>query len=501
MESAAQRAAAVWAIGQELLTQVPIPQHKMNDEWFGAWAKGDTNVDYEVQSVLLDKSASFDCKVSIPTLKRLVSEQVFARPVTAAPMLDKQLQLDKFALLMKQLQHDEIVFQKWLRKLEDVKTSHEHAEHVWKLTRRQKCEGAADWFLESCCKLIVWDKTKSELNVAEVLNFKRDKICLKLSCSTADAPAILWLNHAAPAVIPKEIAHMQIGLLHWQLTEVMTSVALCLLPVFTHQKGRLHLEERMLIEMLAAGHVNLDWLFALQFSAKSDQRDMRPMFYHGRFIFSSPLDLSKNPFWNCDLRRAQRTPEIPQLAAKHMREVESLAADALPTSTSTEYISHASKYFQIGQQACENVLTSVLTNAAADTLGPAVLVIDMLVRNGDMLLAFTKERSNRNNLFYLGFCTDQDELMFCEQVVKDQLVESYESGTALPNGDRLETKVNPDLLDPLPPKPNLNVLAACHCEFGPFCTMIVLFFSNCWASFFMFETIHSPYCAMSGDQR
>ena len=52
------------------------------------------------------------------------------------------------------------------------------------------------------------------------------------------------------------------------------------------------------------------------------------MVYHGRFVFPAPLDLGKNPFFHCQLRKDQRTAEVKQLPAREMRRLEKLLVPA-----------------------------------------------------------------------------------------------------------------------------------------------------------------------------
>ena len=65
----------------------------------------------------------------------------------------------------------------------------------------------------------------------------------------------------------------------------MQSAALVINPVFTYSKGKLHLEEGKLVDLLAKGNHNLDWQFSIIFKGKSDDRDLRPMVYPGQFVF------------------------------------------------------------------------------------------------------------------------------------------------------------------------------------------------------------------------
>ena len=149
-----------------------------------------------------------------------------------------------------------------------------------------------------------------------------------------DIPYIIFGNWTAPALMHASVQEASVQILTWGLHDNLNSVGVALGPVFTYNKGKLHLEEAKLLESLAGGQHNLDWQFSVVFGQKCDQRDLRPMVYPGRFVFSSAVtDLQKNIFFHCNLRKDQRTPEISQLAGKQMKEVIDMAADALPHCT------------------------------------------------------------------------------------------------------------------------------------------------------------------------
>ena len=95
----------------------------------------------------------------------------------------------------------------------------------------------------------------------------------------------------------------------------MQSAAVVINPVFTYSKGQLHLEEQKPVDLLAKGNHNLDWQFSILFKEKSDDRDLRPMVYPGRFVFPSPLRGPKNNlFFICELRKSHWTEEVKQPA-------------------------------------------------------------------------------------------------------------------------------------------------------------------------------------------
>ena len=186
------------------------------------------------------------------------------------------------------------------------------------------------------------------------MDFRRDNIASKLAIQASSIPSLLVLNWATPCLVSIPIQDNQISLLSWALNENMQSAAVVINPVFTYNKGKLHLEEGKLVDLLAKGNHNLDWQFSIIFKEKNDDRDLRPMVYPGRFVFPSPFgDPKKNMFFMSELRKSHRTEEVKQLTAKGMKVVEDLAEDALPPTTEVRdsTVHGAAKYCQLGVAA------------------------------------------------------------------------------------------------------------------------------------------------------
>lgn len=459
VEETSLKAAVAVNLLEEFLNMVPVDPVKAQKEWLEAWSSGDSKIDIELDGLILEKSDSLDLR-QIPTFKRLSDEHCFTKPMAKTQHQEASLQWDEYNLLVKQIEYDEQVFKTYEKKIAAVQASRDHASFKWKVDRRNQCLEAAELFMESCCRILSWDK-KAEKNIAEAMNFKRQVIMAKLGLDhVGQIPQVVFLNSTAPCLHSSTTQTNAVELLTWALADNMQSVAMVLQPVFTYQKGRLVLEERSLLDALCRGNHNVDWTFAALFNEKCDSRDLRPMCYNGRFVYPSPLDLAKNCFWTCDLRRLQRTSEIPQLAAKDMKEIENLDPDSVPDTTDhSNRVKGASKYSQLGTPACKELWDSVLRGSTHDEVGPAVLLLDLHVGVGDMLQAFCSLRSSRPNTFYLGFCEDANETMYVEQLMKENLADMYAQGHPLPTGEKLAENVPSDLLESLPGVPRMNVLA------------------------------------------
>ena len=463
LEALAERGAAVESMGKEVQQTVPLSNEVLEKEWWGPWAAGSEHIDMEVQVHLMDKSETFLPAQHIPTLKGLVDAHLFkSGPIVQSSTQKDALEVDEFALLLKQLKYDQAVHETWQRKCRTTSGAREHAKQEMKLNRRKKAMDAATLFLKKCTKLTLWEPQRPETTVGEIMDFRRDNIASKLAITPSSIPSLLALNWAAPCLVPIPVQDNQISVLSWALSENMQSAAVVINPVFTYNKGKLHLEEGKLVDLLAKGNHNLDWQFSIIFKEKSDDRDLRPMVYPGRFVFPSPLgDPKKNMFFMCELRKSHRTEEVKQLTAKGMKLVEDLAEDALPPTTEIRdsTVHGAAKYCQLGVQAWDKVIEGTLSGADLKDV-PALLIVDLFPRPGDLIQAFCAQRALQSNtsLFYLGVCTDQVELTYIQSSVTDSLADKYLDGSLTVVGDPLPKEVNEEALDPFPPVPPLNRL-------------------------------------------
>ena len=293
VEEISQRAAVCWHLGQELLQLAPVPVDKLNAYWYNNFATGEGAVDSEIQALLLDKAASLNLKLDVPTFRRLVEDLHLAMPVTNSIEADGSLTVDKFALLKKQMDYDVQVFETWRKKCASLHVAAAQAKHEWRLQRRKRCQFAAQTFLQVNLRLFVWDRKKAEEAIACVMHVKRE-LQQKHGFAAEDLWTLVWHNASAPCLVPQAIWQQQVQLMAWLLNDQMKSMGLVLMPVFTHQRGKLSLEEQSLIsKLMQAGLLNTDWSFHVMFKDKSDARDLRPMVYSGKFIFASPLELSK----------------------------------------------------------------------------------------------------------------------------------------------------------------------------------------------------------------
>jgi hypothetical protein len=166
---------------------------------------------------------------------------------------------------------------------------------------------AAQVFLQNTVNIQVWDPDKPEKGIAEIMTYKRNA-AKRLAIDDRSLPFVCCLNWTAPCLINASTLDAQVNILSWALHENPNSVGLCLVPTFTYNKGKMLMEETKLLESLAKGNHNLDWHFAVIFGSRFDERDLRPLVYPGRFVFSNAIqDVRRNPFFSSNLRKEQRT--------------------------------------------------------------------------------------------------------------------------------------------------------------------------------------------------
>ncbi len=133
---------------------------------------------------------------------------------------------------------------------------------------------------------------------------------------------LVLLNWAAPCSISQEMQSLQVSLMTWGLSDNMDSAGVLINPCFAYTKGKLHLEEKKVLEQLGSQNINMDCSFSIIFCEPADTRDERPLVYGARLLTPSPVEFQRHPFFKSDVRRHRRTSEIKQLESKKMKMVE-----------------------------------------------------------------------------------------------------------------------------------------------------------------------------------
>lgn len=263
VEEISKRAALSISILDEFCQAAPLSKEMVFNDWCWAWASGDAAIDVELVGLLMDRPANLDVRTGIHSLKVLLDQSALSQPIGRQPEEESKLVEDEFDLFVRQVEYDCQVFETFLKKKMTAQAARDHATIKWKQRCLQQCAVAAQSFLDSCCRIIVWEK-KAEKMIAEVMNFRR-QIMTKIGVEHASqVPHICYLNCSVLCLIP---AHPLKG----AIDEQMQSVGLLLQPAFTYNRGKLLLEERQVLDLLQQGNHNLDWTFSVLFREKTDQ--------------------------------------------------------------------------------------------------------------------------------------------------------------------------------------------------------------------------------------
>ena len=463
IDGLSERAACVSAFAKELLLVIPIKENLVKTQFVESWASGNDHIDVEIRNAIDSKAEAFDV-AELPFLKRLVNSHITSAPIDITSGAKDALVVDDFNLLMKKLHYDVQVFEVWQQKCVGVHAAIHHKKLEHAMTARHKTRQAANALFEAHCKLFLWEGNTSEQLIGQILNWRNNQVIAKLGCVPSKVPYLVALNWACPCLIPSQTQDQQLAILSWALHDNMQSSALVVAPVFSYNVGKLHLEEQKMVTALSRGNHNLDVHFNVIFKDQCDSRDLRPMVYPGRLVFPSPLmNIARSMWFSCDLRRMRRTEEVPQLPPKLMKEVEDLAADALPTSMDGKdsHIHGASKYCQLGVGGWQAILHSTFTGVTWENAS-ATIVVDLYPRVGDLLESFFAQRQIITSvaLFYIAFCENQTELDWLSRTAEEFMANKFWDGEwQLPASLGVLSKELPsDLVDPLPPVPSMNVL-------------------------------------------
>ena len=380
-----------------------------------------------------------------------------------------RLKRDEFDHVVKKMDYDIKVFEIWQSKVASVAMARQHAKQEHVVSEHRKIVESVEAYLDGCVRFLCWEGVNkgSDSIVPQVLSFRME-ILRKLrnqntAGAAADVPTLVLMNWTAPCLFPAGRQNDHINCLAWALHDNTNSAAIIFAPTFSYQKGKTFLEENACMQLLAQGGHNLDHQFSVLFSDRCDQRDSRPLLYPARWAFPGHVvDLGKtNAFFQSELRKAGRTDPCKQMAAKDLKEMEDMADDSLPSTTSSNHISGAAKHCQFGRPAAEEVFRKAFNQVDLEKF-PAVLIVDLFPRVGDFAGAFCRLRTQLNagtSLFYIGVGEKAKELEWLRATLLEELVEKVKlEGFQIPGAQPFQKEVNPDLLDALPAIPITNLL-------------------------------------------
>ncbi|CAK9068414.1 unnamed protein product [Durusdinium trenchii] len=467
MEAVAEKAAALTSLAAEFCSEHPVSIEVVREKVLEEWARGCERIDCELTAALLEKNEGFQVGQSMPCFKALLEDNIFKAPVSSTQevALRSALKKDEYEMVIKKMDYDRKVYEIWQQKCTSVSVARQHARQEHFVAEHAKVVESVEGFVDGCVRLPCWENMKgADSLIPQILAFRQDMLKKLRTQSTAavDVPTVVLMNWTAPCLLAASRQKDHSNVLAWALHDNTNSCGVIFSPTFSWNKGKTFLEEHAAMQVLLSGGHNLDFQFSLLFSERCDQRDTRPLLYPARFAFPGyVVDLQKsNLFFQSELRKAGRTEPCKQLPAKDLKEMEDLAADSLPTSTSSNFISGAAKHCQLGLPAAEEVIRKIFAGPDLEQV-PAVIVLDLFPRVGDFTHAFCKVRSSipGTSIFYVGVVEKAKDLEWLRVSLVDDLVEKAKGGQFQFPGQRAYQKDIPsDLLEALPQFPILNLL-------------------------------------------
>ncbi len=215
----------------------------------------------------------------------------------------------------------------------------------------------------------------------------------------------------------------------------------------------------MALELLSKQNLNVDRTLSIQFKARKDQRDARPLTYKGRIAFGGIVSENAWLFRSSILAREGRTKPVEQLAGSEMAVVEDTDSSALPPSADVEAVTGAKKFEQLGEAAYAALLDAAIEGVPMDGRS-GIVVVDLNMGTGDVVNAWISRRKAWTiPAGYVGLTDDRMTKewitkCFTQKLAKMHLDEDF----PIPGIQKMPTELPADLVAEKPKKPTLNVL-------------------------------------------
>jgi hypothetical protein len=430
MEKGAERASAVYAIGQEVLQSIMNSTVEMVERFlYKPYKANAMGIEVEVNAAILEKLEIFNIR-ELSAVKDIIN-QVSATNTNASSLVQSmsatvtEIEIDSFKLVMKQINHDIDVIRVWKQKHLTFESSLYFKKKDWISLRMDELESEAKKLMSLYAKFSVTESV--ELTTQLLTSFKRS-IGGKLSCPSDNIVSIPICNWCAPCSIPSAQQEIQGSVMTWCMYENDKSAGVIMMPTFVHKKGQLWLAERACTDIIHRGSIFADMSAMLVFKNKTDARDERPMSYPLKLILPSNIDVKKSEWRSNALMTMGRTKEVDQLRGSEMIVIEDVSLDCLPSSDDHVGAQGPGKYEQVGVDAMRAVLQAQLDNADLSKFD-ALLIIDMRVKYCNTFMAFLSTRNLYNKpLYYFGLCENMVELQWAEQYVTNMVANKLGNG-------------------------------------------------------------------------
>lgn len=239
-------------------------------------------------------------------------------------------------------------------------------------------------------------------------------------------------------------------------------VGIVLLPQFGYQRGQLWMQEHHCLKALSSAGLHVDRTFTLPFSARVDQRDNRPLMYHGRIVSSLGLSEKDWALKNSELVRNQRCEPAEQLPASSMVFVEDLQPDAMPCTTDLDgLVSGAKKYEQVGSSGYGRILQSAVAGLNLPPKG-GIVVFDASLSVGDCFDAWMDVKNDwQVPTAYVGLPEDMVVAEWFQKTRQQAIARKHMHGDlSIPGCPRVDPELPAEHKTQAPSLPPLNVLQA-----------------------------------------
>ena len=300
-----------------------------------------------------------------------------------------ELEEDTWKLVKNRLEYDWQAIRVYRIRL----TSFEGTLYQQKLAHRMKAwensHGAAGTFLNRNVKILC--STQSDENLRRFADFKSE-FCKAYGLQQDKLVTVVMLNWAAVCRIRDALRNCQANMASVILNQSCSAMAVAIMPEFSYKRGQSWRAEMSCLEALSNGGLFIDRSLAIQFEARKDTRDTRPLVYKARIAMGQSFREKDWVFAACPLVKEGRTPPIEQLATADMKVVEDCADGALPHTTDADgTVAGAKKFEQLGKATYTCLIENSLEGVEVDPNG-GIILVDLNMSPGDMFQGWIQQR-------------------------------------------------------------------------------------------------------------
>lgn len=453
-----EEAAFVYNMAMEAKRECPLEDGLLKEKWFDPWVAGDFSCTMEVSNHLQRKVPDLTPR-GVKQLAEVMNIHGSSMPVrepSSRPVDGESLEEDAWNLLKQRVQYDIQCFRITTTRMASWEASKYHEELMQRRQRWEVSNTAAESFLN--CYVNIIHAEKSVEAVMRNINDFVDRSMKRFGLHKANLAIAFFLNWSAVSRCRDAFQSVQTQVAGILLNNDNNAIGVMLAPTFGYVKGQTYLAEHNCLKKLHQSGLNVDRTMSLQFAARSDARDTRPLIYQGRVATGVSMNEQKWFFRASSIVTHGRTENAEQLPASAMEQVEDVDPMALPSTTSDDHLSGAKKFEQIGQDAWVKLFDATLDGLE---VGPntSILIIDGNLAVGDSFSAYLETRKQYNcPIFYVGMTDDEvTKEWFLKTRCANLTLDHLEGKVEFPGVARVADEA-PTLMPDKPTLQKLNVL-------------------------------------------